>query len=86
MTTPRGKRGQKPGAHNLVRYADTVRLLMQKPRTTMEVAELTGASRWSVRAWLNALAYEGLAKVKPGAGIATGGRQPDVYTWIGLDE
>ena len=86
MTVARGKRGQKPGAHNLVRYADTVRPRMQRPRTTLEVAELTGASRWSARAWLNALAYEGLAKVEAGAGIATGGRQPDVYTWVGLGE
>jgi transposase-like protein len=44
------------------RQADFVALVVKAPRTVNEVAELVGANKETVRAWVQAFADEGLVR------------------------
>lgn len=69
---------------NIQRACDLVALIVKKPRTRPELAELMGSRQCVLQPWIDGLEAEGLVKLEPAPKVpGRPGYVPKLVRWVG---
>ena len=69
---------------NIQRACDLIALIVKKPRTRPELADLMGTRQCVLQPWIDGLIGEGLVRLDPAPKVpGRNGYPPKVVRWIG---